>query len=533
MAKFNTIDRRRVTTTGPISATSATPTAVTHEGAPAFTRDTKSELFMLAVANMADEDTFYESAKQRDSRYAGLVRAVAVEDLDWLADFVGWLRGKANMRSAALVAAAEGVHARAAAGLPGEGRKLVAAALQRADEPGEFVAYWRSRFGKEPMPVKKGLSDAVRRLYNERSVLKYDTDGRAVRFADVLEIAHPKPAADWQNALFEHLLARRRGREHLFARADSRARLPMLVAREQLAAVPEGERRQFMRDNPDTLRMAGMTWEALSAWLPGGMDAEAWEAIIPQMGLMALARNLRNFDQAGVSDAVAQQVIARFTDPEQVAGSRMFPYRWLAAYEQAPSLRWSHALDRALACSTANIPAFGGRSLVLIDTSDSMNNTMSGKSKMSRMKAAAIFGVALAMKGEAVDLVGFASGTFTHQVRAGGSLISEVKRFTDRSGEVGHGTMIAQSVQRHYAGHDRVFILSDMQTMLGAYGHEVSDLVPADKALYGFNLAGYRPTVIPAGRVKNRYEFGGLTDALFQMIPLLEQGRSQTWPWLP
>ena len=31
------------------------------------------------------------------------------------------------------------------------------------------------------------------------------------------------------------------------------------------------------------------------------MDAEAWEAVIPSMGVMALVRNLRNFDQAGIA----------------------------------------------------------------------------------------------------------------------------------------------------------------------------------------------------------------------------------------
>jgi hypothetical protein len=52
----------------------------------------------------------------------------------------------------------------------------------------------------------------------------------------------------------------------------------------------------------DRLAAAGVTWEALAGWLQGPMDKAAWEAIIPSMGVMALARNLRNFDEAGVSD---------------------------------------------------------------------------------------------------------------------------------------------------------------------------------------------------------------------------------------
>lgn len=533
MAKFNTIDRRRITTTGPITTVPDVAT-ITHEGAPAFTRNTKSELFMLAVANMVSEDTFYESAKQRDDRYAGLVRAVAIEDLDWLIGFVRWLRGTANMRSASLVAAAEGVRARTEAGLAGEGRKLVDAALQRADEPGEFVAYWRSRFGKEPMPVKKGLGDAVRRLYNERAVLKYDTPTSAVRFADVLEIAHPKAGTAWQNALFEHLLARRHGRGDLFRRPDQ---LPTLQARHNLMRIPAEGRRAILRDS-QWLYQASMTWEALSAWLDGPMDKAAWEAVIPSMGVFALARNLRNFEEAGIGDKMARFVADKISDPEVVAKSRMFPYRWLAAFEHAPGLRYSLALDKALSHSTAAIPEFPGRTLVVVDTSASMTSTaLSARSKMTPAKAAAIFGVALARRNpDRVDLHGFANGVFRHEVKKGGSLIQEVDRFVKRTGEVGHGTQIAASVQATYNGHDRVFIISDMQTM-NDRGHgypndrDSTAAVPDDVPVYGVNLGGYAATVIPAGQKRVRYEFGGLTDAMFSMIPLLEQGRSVSWPW--
>ncbi|MET9731017.1 TROVE domain-containing protein [Streptomyces sp. NPDC006458] len=79
-----------------------------------------------------------------------------------------------------------------------------------------------------------------------------------------------------------------------------------------------------------------MTWESLAGWLLGPMDAAAWEAIIRSMGLMALTRNLRNFDEAGVSDEAAEQVAARLADPEEVRRSRQFPYRFLSAYGRQP-----------------------------------------------------------------------------------------------------------------------------------------------------------------------------------------------------
>src|SRR3954447_20314701 len=84
----------------------------TFEGGRAFARDAKSDLFLLAVTNMVGEDTFYESANDRDKRYRDLVHTVALEDADWMLRFVVWLRSEANMRSASVVAACEAVWAR-------------------------------------------------------------------------------------------------------------------------------------------------------------------------------------------------------------------------------------------------------------------------------------------------------------------------------------------------------------------------------------------------------------------------------------
>ncbi len=536
MTKFNVVDSRRIRATGPIVSVPGA-TTVTHEGAPAFAYDTKSELFTLAVANFVGEDTFYEKAQERDDRYTGLVREVAVADGAWMLEFVRWLRATANMRSASLVAAAEAVHARLAAGLHGLNRSIVDVAMQRADEPGEFVAYWRGKHGRTlPKPAKRGLGDALLRLVNEYAALKYDTDTRGYRLGDVIDLVRPAPTAEWQSALFEHLLARRHGRDELF-RADALRLLPMAAARKAFYEIDPTTRRALLGSDGlrEMLRVAGLTWEALSAWIDGPMDAAAWESVIPTMGLMALARNLRNFDQAGVSDEVAAQITALFSDPEKVVKSRMFPYRWLAAFEQAPSVRWAHGLDRALRASVSAISEFAGRTLVLVDTSASMTHQgYSARSKMTPAKAAAIFGTAIAHRNPGrVELVGFADGTFVHSPRKGGSLVDEVKRFVDRTSEVGYGTQIAASLRRHYRAHDRVFIISDMQTMVDPYGHgsNPTACVPANKPVYGVNLGGYATTVIPSGQGARRFEFAGLTDAMFKMVPLLEAGTAQGWPW--
>jgi hypothetical protein len=54
--------------------------------------------------------------------------------------------------------------------------------------------------------------------------------------------------------------------------------------------------------------------------------------------------------------------------------------------------------------------------------------------------------------------------------------------------------------------------------------------VPRKVPVCGFNLGGYRATVLDAG-IGNRHEFGGLNDATFTMLNLLEAHTSTSWPF--
>jgi hypothetical protein len=537
VSKFN---RLGVAARGAISAVVAenTPSTTTYEGGPGHTRDVKSELFQLAVVNMVGEQSFYEDAQSRDTRYAQLVRQATLDDADWTARMLKWLRSTANMRSASLVGAAEYTRARLDAGLAGTSRGVVDSVLQRADEPDEMLAYWTSRYGKAiPKPIKRGVADAATRLYTEYSLLKYDTASNGFRFADVIDLTHPTPTADWQHALFKHALDRRHGRDDV---QNISANLPMIYNNITLRSfVAEGDFARLL--DPDTLRQAGMTWEDVLS-LAGSKvgKAKLWEALIPSMGYMALLRNLRNFDEAGVSDLVATSVGAKLMHPDEVARSRQFPYRFLSAYESAQaSLRWNVPLSTALDRSLANIPMLPGRTLVLVDTSGSMSTVgLSTRSKMTPVKAAALLGVALTRRNmppqgtSHVDLFGFATGEFRHIIQPGAATLHEVNRFVGRVGEVGHGTDMWGALRRTYDKHDRVFLITDMQTVTDRYavGQAGSLPVPTSVPIYGFNLAGYNTVAYAAGS-PNRHEFGGLNDATLRAIPLLEASRDAGWPF--
>jgi hypothetical protein len=492
------------------------PTERTHEGARAFIRDPKSELFLLAVTNMVAERTFYEGANERDARFVELIHRVTEEDPEWMQRFVPWLRNVANMRSTAAVAAAEYVKAGGT-----HGRKVIASAVARADEPAEILAYWAQEHGRTyPQPVKRGVADAVRRQYTEYTALKYDGLSRAWRMGDVIELTHPKPANAEQSDLFRYLLDRRHHPESL-AVPESLAKVGLRI---DLDKTPVEQRRELLRERgAELLQDAGATWEWLAGWVPGGMDAEAWETVIPSMGYMALLRNLRNFDEAGISDERVRYVQEVLADPKRVARARQFPYRFWSAYKNVPSLRWAPTLETALEHSVANIPVLPGRTLVLTDTSASMTSPVSRGSQVRHFEIAALFAAAVARRAAAVDLVSFASAWEPIRFRKTQSILRTIETVKSRIGAVGHGTFLGHAVRATYRGHGRVVVFSDMQT---------HDRVPAlpGATVYVFNTGGYRATPFAVGR-KGHYELGGFSDATFRLMALLENLQNANWPF--
>lgn len=540
----------------------------THQGGSGFARSEKSELFLLAVSTMGATKTFYEDALGRDTRFVDLVRRMAVKDPLWTANLALWLR-REGMRSAPIVIAAE--YARAStrtvggtkgvavwAGafepelLPGggyaqapSGRKLIADVCLRSDEPGEVLAYWLSAFGRPiPKAVTRGLGDAALKLFNEYTAGSWDKKTAPVRYADVIELSQISRARAeaGPGTLFKFLLDERRGR-------GSVEGLPMLERRRRILTMPAGERAAALA-SPEfraQARAAGLSWEALSGWVPD-MDARAWECASQLMGYIGLLRNLNNFSRAGVSPSVREEIAGRLTLADQARRAGVLPMQFLAAYLNVVDDAWKPVLNTAMDLALEAVPLLAGKTLVLIDVSGSMADEyrpegmrkMPGAEHLKRWDVAALFGLALARRCEDATVVAFSHFAQRFDPVGGESVLRSVDRFR-RSHLHGGGTDTAGAVRAAYAGHDRVVVLTDEQhqwagrtTAFWPYSRlaGVEDLyarVPARVPVHTFNLAGYAPAGSRSGA--NRFTVGGLSDAGFKMIGLLEAGRGDRWPW--
>jgi hypothetical protein len=154
-------------------------------------------------------------------------------------------------------------------------------------------------------------------------------------------------------------------------------------------------------------------------------------------------------------------------------------------------------------------------------------STGGARSSVTRSDVARIFGSALALRADDATLVWFDNRSGQVPVPAGTSLLTLSKAFP----RAGGGTATEAAVRQWYAGHDRVVIVTDEQAHWGG-GADVTEPVPAEVPVYTWNLGGYRYGHAPSGR-GTRHTFGGLTDAAFQAIPLLERDGAASWPWAP
>lgn len=517
----------------------------THEGGAGWRPDNPAtELLFTAAVTYVGEDTFYESAGQRLKRLVELTHAATQRSHTVVEKIVDQLRNDFKIRTAAIVVACEYV----AAGGPNV-RQVIDSACQRPDEPGEVLAYWASNYGRNnpkavlkiPRGIKLGLGDACRRMYTERNTLKYDTPSHGFRFGDVLELCHIEPSAPWQSSLFKYNLDERHhndGATQLASRFDDTS-LEMLRKNYILANLAERHRRAALKGLSSAVNFpieeGGFTWERLSSWLPGGMDAEAWEAVIPTMGTMALVRNLRNFDERNISSSARDAVITKITSAEEVAASRIFPYQVLLAYQNAPSDNWKLALNTTCDLASGNLTRLDG-SILCIDTSGSMQGALSAKSQASRVTVAGLQAASIARHSRDCKVViyGQTNRDITHEVR-GKSLLGAAEYIYNQVGSVGHSTYGHTAVRDHFDPkvHKRAILFTDDQqhdsmdkseaSGAASYrvygGYSAADISHVPQVIT-FNVGGYG---VQSTMGKGRITVAGFSDAIFNAIAKILQ----------
>lgn len=379
------------------------PVARTHEGAPAKRISAEMELRRAVMSCMLWEDSFYESGISIADRIKDLVPKVLPATV---ASIAIEARTNMHMRHVPLLLVREMARHKSHRGWV---RSTLADVIQRADELAEFVAmYWKT--GKEPLAnsVKKGLADAFTK-FNAYQLAKYNRDN-PVKLRDVLFLSHAKPKDAEQAQVWKQLI-------------DG-----------SLAS-------------PDT-------WEVELSAGRGDAKRASWERLLSEnkLGALALIRNLRNMLQAGVDEGMIRRALT------EMQPDRVLPFRFMAAVRHAP--RFAAELEAAMLRNLDGQSKMKGHTVVLVDVSGSMDDTLSAKSEMNRMDAGIGLAVLARELCESVTIASFS--TYTREIPAYRGLgLAEAIKTSQPHNSTNLGDAVRWANQMKY---DRLIVLTDEQS---------------------------------------------------------------------
>lgn len=484
-------------------------------GGKAYAQNAKSALVGLLMTSLL-EDNYYEKASDQLTRLKELVAQEPV----FAAKAAVYARKVFNMRTVTQVVAAEAwANSKP---YPGK-RKMIEEVVQRPDDIAGIVAYYKANINKRlPAGLIKGLRAAFDK-FGDYQIFKYKMETRDFKLIDLVNIIRPRPTERNKNALSVLV----RGGDET-ASADT-----WEVAMNAARALPEAER--------------------------ASAETAAWERLIREkkLGYMAMLRNIGQIEKM-VSEEVLDIALARLEDPEEVAKSKQFPYRFLTAIKVlsggagvvsvhygAPvgfnpaSSKVIGTLSRALDLSYANIKELPGRTLVAIDTSGSMYSHMSERSVVQKVEVGCLMGAVLGGRAGG-DVMQFGDTAAELVFNPMDSLSSMVNQVLSASGGVGHGTSLGSVLrlaQKNGKVYDRVIYFTDMQGWFGTAGRwggddTVSDLenykkaTGADPVIYEVDLAGHGTTKFSGPKHVQLAGFG--SEKVLELFRIYETGTDAT-----
>jgi 60 kDa SS-A/Ro ribonucleoprotein len=514
--KFNLLSRSQTQT-------------VNYEGAKAFVMDEAMELY-AAVVTWSLNDSFYEKDDARLTRVRALI---AKNDPVFVGKLAAYARHKMYMRSVPLVLVAELAKQHSGDDLVA---RVTASVVSRADEITELLACYElmnerkgpKKLNRLSKQLQKGLQSAFNR-FDEYQFAKYNRDG-AIKLRDALFLVHPKAKDEAQQEVFNKIVNGTLQTPYTWE-TELSALGQLNYANEQAKA--------------DAFR-------------------SKWEELIDsgKLGYMALLRNLRNMQEAGISYAHLQKVCVTLSAAENVAKAKQFPFRYLSAYREliagteSPAKSFTQkvsalfggnkgytgelldALEQAVQASAANIQGFNHQTKVLLgcDVSGSMQTPVSARSKVLLFDVGLMLAMLLQSRCKNVEVGMFGDSWKTITVPRG-NILGNVQEFYKREGEVGYATngyLVIKDLLSRKVRMDKIMLFTDCQlwNSSSTSGDHLqplwlrykAEVAPAAK-LYLFDLKGYGQA--PLRLLQHDVcLIAGWSDKVFDVLAALENGSS-------
>jgi 60 kDa SS-A/Ro ribonucleoprotein len=510
------------------------------EGFPAFSRtleeDTLSVLLTQTLSN-----TFYCSQRDLAKETLDVLKAMAEKDPDFLAKALVYARSKGLMKLTPVVGLS--ILGEKAGKRNDPFRLAFPNVVRIPDDLREFVTLMKltkHRLDNKNRLAKRMVQNFLRHM-TEFHAVKYGSDkSEGITLRDIVRLTHPTPK--------EIAHKGGKGRDYERLRNGAQAELfgwlvkgwtdvgkepsptnPMVWALETLKRLPM-ETAQDEKDVISLIQKYKLPWEVV---VPSAkkMTKGIWQALMKEMPYMALLRNLNTMNRHGVFEdkTLVKEVAKKLSDPENVASSKQFPFRfWNAfrAYEGEQAIK--DALTKALEASFQNLPEIKGKACIFNDISNSMQSKVSEKSQMTLCEIAALFAAATFKKCDDVILLPF--DTEVHPDIAKVSRMDTIMSIVQKIGISAGGTDLAAPIEhllRYKISVDVLIGFTDNEDWAGrgfltAFEEYKRKINPKAKAFL-VTLAPHRDYVAPKG-YPDVYFIFGWSESILRYIPLMLEG---------
>lgn len=367
----------------------------THNGAIAKKISPEQQLRRSVMSCLLWENEFYEDGETIASRIGELVPLVEPVKV---AEIAISARTDMGIRHAPLKIVREMVKHYRNSPLISDTLKKV---IQRADELSEFMAMYFED-GKKPIAhqVKKGLASAFNK-FDRYHLARNLAENKAITLRDVMFLVHPKPINDEQAEIFKGIANR-------------------------------------------TLSLnANETWQMSLSAQDGRGKQEKWTEALKskRLGTLDIIRNLRNMIENNVDESLIRSALQR-ANP-----TKALPFQFITASKYAPSLE-SELEELMLSCLN-KLDKLGGKTVILVDVSGSMEEKLSSNSDTSRLDVACGLAILIREICEHADIFTFSNDLVRIPNRRGFALRDAILNSQDHN-----ATFLGSAVKAIYSKTD-------------------------------------------------------------------------------
>lgn len=489
-----------------------------HERAPAYGLSPRAALAQLAATGTFNQ-VFYAQPREQLDLVLKLAREV---DSAFIAKAAIYAREKGHMKDmpavllAILATLDTGDFAKAFPRVVVNGRML-----RNFVQVIRSGAVGRKSLGTRPKRLILGwLAQA-----SDEEILRASI-GNDPSLADIIRMAHPKPASKAREALYGYVVGR----------PYDVAALPQIV--KDLEA--------FKRD--PSLPVPNVPFQLLTA-LP--LTQAQWAAIAETASWQTLRQGLNSFARHGVFEleGMAERIAARIADRQAIARARVFPYQLMAAYAAAARdvpMVVREALQEAMEIAIGNVPELAQRIVICPDVSGSMTSPVTGYRKGATstvrcIDVAALVAAAFLRRNREVRVLPFEQDVVDIDLNPRDTVLANAQKLSSIGGGGTNCSAPLVRLGRQKAKVDLVVFVSDNQSWVdstqgGAQGtatlkawSKVKRANPGAK-LVCIDIQPYATT--QAAERSDILNVGGFSDAVFEMIAAFAENRLGADHWI-